>query len=118
MKIKFAKPQLNQGYVHAWIHPIYAWFYSFDAWIYPSPQAFKAAKTKNPDILSYNKAMNDYNNLKDWLAATLKVMRQLKRKKAWIECLKSEAKGQQIAPCAWVFRYKQNPAGEIIKCKA
>ena len=32
---------------------------------------------KNPDILSYNKAMQDYDNLKDWLAAALKEIKQL-----------------------------------------
>ena len=81
-------------------------------------QVFKAAKKKNPDILSYNKAMRDYENLKEWLAAALKEIRQLEGKKVWIECHKSEAKGEQIVPCTWVFRYKQKPAGEILKCKA
>ena len=81
-------------------------------------QVFKAAKKKNPDILSYDKAMRDYNNLKDWFAATLKEIKQLEGKGVWIECHKSEAGNEQIVSCTWVFRYKQNPAGEIIKCKA
>ena len=81
-------------------------------------QVFKAAKGKNPDILSYEEAMADYRNLKDWLASALKEIRQLEKKGVWVECRKSEAKGQQIIPCTWVFRYKRNPAGEIIKCKA
>ena len=81
-------------------------------------QVFKAAKGKNLDILSYEEAMSDYENLKDWLASALKEIRQLEKKGVWVECKKSEAKGQQIIPCTWVFRYKRNPAGEIIKCKA
>ena len=81
-------------------------------------QVFKAAKKKNPDILSYDEAMRDHKNLKDWLAAALKEIKQLEGKGVWTECLKSEAGGEQIVPCTWVFRYKRNPAGEIIKCKA
>ena len=81
-------------------------------------QVFKAAKNKNPDILSYDEAMNDFANLKAWLASALKEIRQLEKKDVWVECLKSEAKGQQIVPCTWVFRCKCNPTGEIIKCKA
>ena len=82
-------------------------------------QVFKAAKKKNPNILSYNKAMRNYNYLKDWLAAALKEIKQLEGKGVWVEChKKSEADSEQIIPCTWVFQYKQNPAGEIIKCKA
>ena len=66
-------------------------------------QAFKAAKGKNPDILSCKEAMADCENLKDWLASALKEIRQLEKKGVWVECQKSEAKGQQIVPCAWVF---------------
>ena len=81
-------------------------------------QVFKAAKKMNLDILLYDEATRDYKNLKDWLAAALKEIKQLKGKGVWTECLKSEAGSGQIVPCTWVFRYKQNPAGEIIKCKA
>ena len=78
---------------------------------------FKAAKKTNPDILSFDQAMRDYENLKEWLAAALKEITQLEEKKCWEEIRKSEAKGK-IVPCTWVFRCKRNPAGEIIKCKA
>lgn len=81
-------------------------------------QVFKAAKGKNPDTLSYEEAMSDYKNLKDWLASSLKEIRQLEKKGVWTEVAKDEAKGEQIMPCTWVFCYKRNPAGEIIKCKA
>ena len=66
-------------------------------------QVFKAAKGKNPDILSCEVAMADCANLKDWLASALKEIRQLKKKEVWVECKKSEAKGQQIDPCTWAF---------------
>merc|ERR1739836_153889 len=62
--------------------------------------------------------MADHENLKDWLASASKEIRQLEKKGVWRECRKSDAKGQQIIPCTWVFRHKRNPAGEIIKCKA
>ena len=81
-------------------------------------QVFKVAKKKNPDILSYDKAMRDYNNPKDWLAAALKEIKQLEGKGVWTECHKLEAGNEQIVPCTWVFRYTRNPAGETIKCKA
>ena len=45
---------------------------------------FKAAKKKNPDILSYAKAMRNYDNLKDWLAVALKEIKQLEGKGVWV----------------------------------
>ena len=66
-------------------------------------QVFKAAKKTNPDILSYNEAMRDYENVKDWLAAALKEIKYLENKKVWMECHKLEANGEQIVPCTWVF---------------
>ena len=66
-------------------------------------QVFKAAKGKNPDALSHEEAMADYENLKDWLASAPKEIRQLESKGVWVECKKSEAKGQQINLCTWVF---------------
>ena len=81
-------------------------------------QVFKAAKNKNPDILSFDEAMRDYDNLKDWLAVALKEIKQLEGKGVWTECHKLEACNEQILACTWVSRYKRNPAGEIIKYKA
>ena len=66
-------------------------------------QVFKAAKGKNPDMLSHEEAMADYENLKEWLSSALKEIRQLESKGVWVKCKKSEANGQQIIPCAWVF---------------
>ena len=53
----------------------------------------------------------------EWREAAAKEITQLKDKKCWVECLKSEAteKGEQIVSCIWVFRVKRNPAGDIIK---
>ena len=81
-------------------------------------QMFKAAKKKNPDILSYDKAMHNYDNLKAWLAAALKESKELEGKGVWCKCLMSKAGNQQTVPCTLMFWYKQNPASEIIKCKA
>ena len=67
-------------------------------------QVFKAAKKKNPDNLLYDEAMRDHKNLKE--------IKQLEGKGVWTECLKSEAGGEQIVPCTWVFQYKRNPAGK------
>ena len=35
-------------------------------------QAFKAAGKKNPDMLTHEEVQQDYDNLKEWLAAALK----------------------------------------------
>ena len=75
-------------------------------------------ETRQSDVLSHNKAMADQANIKAWLKAALKEIRQLKSQGVWTECRKSEAEGQQTVPCTWVFRCKRNPAGDIIKCKA
>ena len=57
-------------------------------------QAFKAVGEKNPDILLCEEVQRDCNNLKDWPAAALKGIRQLKKKGVWTECSKLEAKGE------------------------
>ena len=64
--------------------------------------------------------MRDYPNLKEWMAAIAKEIRQLEEKQCLVECLKSEAKekGEKIIPCTWVLRIKRNPTGDIIKLKA
>ena len=36
---------------------------------------------------------------KDWLAAALKVIKQIQGKGVWVECLESEAGNKQIVPC-------------------
>ena len=66
-------------------------------------QVFKAAGKTNPDILSHEEVHRDCDNIKKWLAAARKEIEQLEQKGTWTECLKSEADGQQIIPCTWVF---------------
>ena len=66
-------------------------------------EIFKAGGKKNPDILSYKEVQNDIKNIKEWLASVLKKIQQLENKRVWTKCLKSEANGQQIIPCTWVF---------------
>ena len=66
-------------------------------------QVFKAAGEKNPNILPHEEAQRDCNDLKEWLATAPKEIKQLERKGVWTECLKSEAKGEQIIPCTWAF---------------
>ena len=61
--------------------------------------------------------MRDTARLQEWLDASLKEIRQLEDKNCWEECLKSDANGEPVVPCTWVFRVKRNPAGDIIKCK-
>ena len=62
--------------------------------------------------------MADKENLKDWLELAMKEIKQLESKGYWSEVSKSEVpKGELIIPNTWFFRYKQNLAGEILKCK-
>ena len=81
---------------------------------------FKAGSKKDPDTLSYDKAMSDIENLEGWRYAAAKEINQLEDKGCWKECQKSEAetKGQKVIPCTWVFRNKCSPYGDIIKKKA
>ena len=66
-------------------------------------QVFKAAGETNPDILSCKEVHQDHDNIKKWLAVARKETEQVKQKGTWTECLKSEANGEQIIPCTWVF---------------
>ena len=70
-------------------------------------------------ILTYDDMLKDIEHLKQWMEAAYKEGKQLEDKECWEECLKSKVlPSEKIIPCTWVFRYKRNPAGEIIKCKA
>ena len=81
---------------------------------------FKAGSKKDPDTLSYDEAMNDLKNLKEWRLAAANEIKQLEDKVCWKERQKSEAntKGQKVIPYTWVFRIRCSPAGDIIKKKA
>ena len=79
--------------------------------------AFKAKVNQDPDILSYDQAMNDLDNLDEWKKAAMKEIRELEQKGTWIEVPISEAK-TKVLPGTWVFRKKQSPDGTIKKFKA
>ena len=46
-----------------------------DGWIYLANK-----KAKDPDLLTWDQAMRDYPNLKEWMAAIAKEIRQLEEK--------------------------------------
>jgi len=78
---------------------------------------FKAKTNRDPDTLTWDKAMNNTENLMEWRKATAKEINQLVEKGCWVECLKSEAKecGKDITPCTWVLRIKRSLSSDIIK---
>ena len=87
---------------------------SADGWIY------LAKKKSDPDLLTWDQAMRDFDNLSEWTASLAKEIKQLEDKGCWVETTKDEAmtSGQKIIPCTWVLRLKRNPAGDVIKLKA
>ena len=76
-------------------------------------QVFKEAKKKNPDIISYDEAMLDYTNLKDWLTAALNEIQLTEEKTYLDDCICNKA----LSPSTWVFNYKRDSADKITKCK-
>ena len=80
---------------------------------------FKAAKGKNPDIITFDEAMSDPDPevRKAWIKAMLQEIEQLEEKECWVECTKASATSKPV-PSTWVLRIKRNPAGEAIKYKA
>ena len=82
----------------------------------PIPSALKARAVKDPDLLSFNDAMNSPDKTK-WMDAAQKEITALESKDTWEEVPMSDAKAK-IIPGTWVFRIKRNPAGDIKKYKA
>ncbi|CAJ1937369.1 unnamed protein product [Cylindrotheca closterium] len=80
------------------------------------PSSYKARATKDPDVFTYNEAVNGPNSEK-WTAAAKKEIEELEGKLTWIEVPMSKAK-TKIIPGTWVFRVKRNPSGEMTKFKA
>ncbi|CAJ1959927.1 unnamed protein product [Cylindrotheca closterium] len=80
------------------------------------PSSYKARATKDPDVFTYNEAVNGPNS-KKWTAAAKKEIEELEGKLTWIEVPMSKAK-TKIIPGTWVFRVKRNPSGEMTKFKA
>ncbi|CAJ1969872.1 unnamed protein product [Cylindrotheca closterium] len=80
------------------------------------PSSYKARATKDPDVFTYNEAVNSPNSEK-WTAAAKKEIEELEGKLTWIEVPMLKAK-TKIIPGTWVFRVKRNPSGEMTKFKA
>ena len=82
-----------------------------------SPAAYKAA-VKDPDIFTYDEAMDDVEHLEEWKAAMHKEISQLEALRCWDEVDISDAKTRITIPRTWVFKIKCSPNGEIKKYKA
>jgi hypothetical protein len=85
------------------------------------PCVMKAGKKQsNPDIFSFDEAMNDGEMVPHWMASMQKEISELEAKGVWdvvpIEDPKSQ--GEQIVPSTWTLRYKRAPDGTIKKHKA
>ena len=90
------------------------WEYSYDLPFLQS--AYKVRAVKDPDLLSYQEAMNSPDKDR-WSEAAKKEIEELEGKTTWKEVPMSEAKSK-IIPGTWVFRVKRTPSGEIKKYKA
>jgi hypothetical protein len=85
------------------------------------PIIMKAAKSKsNPDIFTYDEAMNDSAMLNEWLSSMKKEITDLEAKGVWeiVDTEEPKSIQQQIVPTTWTLRYKRAPDGTIKKCKA
>ena len=78
--------------------------------------AYKVRAVKDPDIFTYNEAMNGPDRQK-WCEAAKNEIEELEGKTTWLEVPMSDAK-LKIIPGTWVFRVKRTPSGEIKKFKA
>lgn len=78
---------------------------------------FAAKKTRDPDTLSFEEAMNDADREK-WIKAAEKEIAELEAHGVWEEVDEKVARGHQIVPCTWVFRRKRAPDGTLKKWKA
>ena len=81
-----------------------------------SADTFKAS-VGDPDTLSWDQAMQDTENLDEWMKAALKEISSLENHGTWIVDEQENAKGK-ILPGTWVFRRKRAPDGSITKHKA
>ena len=77
----------------------------------PTPYAYKAKKSSDPDTLDYDEAMNDEDRRK-WIDAASVEIKALEEKGTWEEVPKTDTK-TRILPGTWVFRRKRSPDGEI-----
>ena len=70
----------------------------------PTPAAYKAA-VSDPDILTYEQAMNDRDHLDKWLHAMQIEISQLESLNCWEEVDIALAQST-IIPGTWVFKVK------------
>ena len=97
------------------IHPPEETFYAlFNELNIPVPFALAAAK--DPDLLTFEQAMND-PDVHHWRAAAKREIDQLDAKGTWDIVLQSEATSK-ILPGTWVFKRKRTPDGTIKSHKA
>ena len=85
---------------------------SFDA-----STAYKAKVNTDPDILTFDQAMQDPQHRDAWRESALAEIRQLESKGTWKEVPLSDATSR-VLPGTWVFRQKRRPDGEIKKFKS
>ncbi|CAJ1947016.1 unnamed protein product [Cylindrotheca closterium] len=115
--IKSQSPETNNFYTY-----FSAYFNSLNIEVEHShncsfvPSSNKARATKDPDVFTYNEAVNGPNSEK-WTAAAKKEIEELEGQLTWIEVPMLKAK-TKIIPGTWVFRVKRNPSGEMTKFKA
>lgn len=89
--------------------------HGYHAYIEPDPVACKASKS-DPDILSYDEAMNSPDRA-HWIKAMHAEIDSLVEETTWTEEEARLAK-DKILPLTWVFKRKRSPDGEITKYKA
>jgi hypothetical protein len=70
----------------------------------------------DPDLLSYDEALVDVENLEGWIEAATKEIKALEDKATWVEVPVSDA-ASRILPGTWVFKRKRYPDGSIAKLK-
>ena len=82
-----------------------------------SPPLLLKASPSDPDVLSFDEAMSETENLDKWLAAAAKEIQSLEKNDTWRVVSKSDARSK-ILPGTWVFKRKRTPDGTISKYKA
>ena len=89
------------------------------SWCHCKCKSVSCYQEENPDILSFDKATHNTNNLQDWRDDAFKKIKQLGENDCWQECPKIEAKekGETQIPPTCIFYYRHNPTGDITKCK-
>ena len=98
------------------IHPPeQAFFTLFSEFHIPIPLALSAS-TKDPDLLTFDEAMND-EDIHHWRAAAQREIQELTDKETWDVVPQSEATSK-ILPGTWVFKRKRTPDGSVKSHKA